>query len=304
MKKVLTIIFKGTDIQEVIELDDLTKAQPTFKDIEKYIRQKSRLINQTFNKKIIFEYLNLSKVYIELSHDKMFRDYAFRVNYTFYISQEGGFTVPKIETKKEEEKPPVVENEQPEVNIEPPKIEKNDEPNNIVPPPPPPINEVDEKPEKTTIPPPKNQNFEKKQTNYNFQDHFNQPLRYADFGSRLGAYLLDAMIIGVPLGMFNFMLGIISSDLAALTNLIGIILPWLYYAYMESSEHQGTFGKKIVGLKVTTMQGEPVNFGQASGRFFGKFISAFFFIGFIMIGFTEKKQGLHDMFANTLVVHR
>jgi uncharacterized RDD family membrane protein YckC len=50
------------------------------------------------------------------------------------------------------------------------------------------------------------------------------------------------------------------------------------------------------------MEGNKISFGRATGRYFGKLLSAFILlIGYIMAGFTEKKQALHDIIAGTLV---
>jgi len=82
-----------------------------------------------------------------------------------------------------------------------------------------------------------------------------------------------------------------------------IVGQWLYYALMESSSRQGTLGKMALRIIVTDLDGKRISFGKASGRYFGKIISGIIlYIGFIMIAFTEKKQGLHDMLASTLVV--
>ncbi|TXT22372.1 MAG: RDD domain-containing protein, partial [Planctomycetota bacterium] len=82
-----------------------------------------------------------------------------------------------------------------------------------------------------------------------------------------------------------------------------IALPWLYSAYQESSESQATIGKKMLGIRVTDLNGNRISFGQATGRHFGKILSNLICsIGFLMAGFTEKKQALHDMLASTLVV--
>jgi uncharacterized RDD family membrane protein YckC len=71
----------------------------------------------------------------------------------------------------------------------------------------------------------------------------------------------------------------------------------------ESSSAQATIGKRIMGLRVMDLEGQRIGFAQASGRFFGKIISGLILdIGFIMAGFTERKQALHDMIAGTLVV--
>ncbi len=86
---------------------------------------------------------------------------------------------------------------------------------------------------------------------------------------------------------------------------IMIAINWLYYALMESSANQGTLGKMAVGIKVCDMQGERISFGQATGRYFAKILSSLILlIGYIMVAFTEKKQGLHDMIAGTLVVRK
>ena len=71
---------------------------------------------------------------------------------------------------------------------------------------------------------------------------------------------------------------------------------------MLSSSYQATFGKMIFGMKVTDLYGNRVSFARATGRHFAKWLSGMiFFIGYIMAGFTERKQGLHDMLAGTLV---
>ena len=78
---------------------------------------------------------------------------------------------------------------------------------------------------------------------------------------------------------------------------------WLYGALMESSPYQATLGKMALGMKVTDLYGNRISFARATGRHFAKYISMITLcIGFIMVGFTERKQGLHDMIAGTLVL--
>jgi uncharacterized RDD family membrane protein YckC len=87
--------------------------------------------------------------------------------------------------------------------------------------------------------------------------------------------------------------------------LIGLLIGWLYAATFESSAWQATIGKRAMDIYVMDLQGRRISFVQASGRFFGKVISAIILgVGFIMIAFTERKQGLHDMLAGCLVVRR
>jgi uncharacterized RDD family membrane protein YckC len=78
---------------------------------------------------------------------------------------------------------------------------------------------------------------------------------------------------------------------------------WLYEAWLTSSSWQGTIGKRVLRLKVVDEAGNRISFGRATGRFFAKILSSMFFcIGFLMIAFTERKCGLHDMLAGTVVV--
>jgi uncharacterized RDD family membrane protein YckC/DNA polymerase III epsilon subunit-like protein len=85
----------------------------------------------------------------------------------------------------------------------------------------------------------------------------------------------------------------------------GMIIAWLYYAIMESTKYQGTLGKLALKIKVTNDKGLKVSFGKATGRYFAKIFSGLFFgIGFIMIAFTARKQGLHDQMANCCVIRK
>ncbi len=86
----------------------------------------------------------------------------------------------------------------------------------------------------------------------------------------------------------------------------GLAVTWLYYALMESSEWQATVGKKALGLVVTDTAGQRVSFGRATGRHFAKIVTNMVpaFIGYLMAGFTEKKQALHDMIAGCLILRR
>jgi len=145
-----------------------------------------------------------------------------------------------------------------------------------------------------------------------------QPLpqpAYAGFWIRVLAYLIDCLVmmaVSCPLGI---LLGVgvgatgadANSDSSTLTNglsnVISILIGWLYCSLLESSSWQATVGKKVLGLKVTDLNGNRISFARATGRYFAQILSGMIcFIGFIMVAFTEKKQGLHDMLASTLVV--
>ncbi|MGP8105406.1 MAG: RDD family protein [Desulfobaccales bacterium] len=132
-------------------------------------------------------------------------------------------------------------------------------------------------------------------------------LEYAGFWLRFVALLIDGVFLSIViLGAITVLEFILGAPAArSIRLLICIIVSWLYFALMESSPRQATLGKMALGLKVTDLQGEPISFGKATGRFFGKFVSGLILcIGFMMAGWTRKRQALHDLMAGTLVVKR
>jgi uncharacterized RDD family membrane protein YckC len=153
---------------------------------------------------------------------------------------------------------------------------------------------------------------------------------YGGFWLRLVAYFIDGLILGIPFmlvvivlifmfGGFGLMMRRRAVDPNAAAAIAGPMvlvflfmmlvflgLNWLYFAGMESSERQATFGKAAMSLQVTDLDGRRLSFGHATGRFFSKIITGLIplGIGYIMAGFTEKKQALHDMIAGTLVLRK
>lgn len=144
--------------------------------------------------------------------------------------------------------------------------------------------------------------------------------RHGGFWLRLVAAIIDTIItqigltiIGLIVGIFiGIIMGVSGSSAmdiemvaGAMGYGIGLIGQWLYFTVFEISGWQATPGKKVLGLKVTDMDGQQIGFGQANIRYWSKIVSALLLmIGFIMIAFTEKKQGLHDIFAKTLVIKK
>jgi uncharacterized RDD family membrane protein YckC len=140
---------------------------------------------------------------------------------------------------------------------------------------------------------------------------------YAGFWWRVLAYFIDAIILNVATstisGVFGLGIGLSLSaietgqeSIASAGMLIGIVvtfvLQWLYFALMESSPMQATLGKLVVGVAVTDLHGDRITFARATGRYFAKILSGIvLLIGYIMVAFTERKQGLHDVLAGTLV---
>lgn len=117
------------------------------------------------------------------------------------------------------------------------------------------------------------------------------------------ASLVDGSLIGLIAIVLAVLMTLVGLTNEILIQVVPIILSLLYPVWLESSKWQGTIGKHLMGLKVTDISGNRISFLRALGRNLAKFISALpVMIGFIMAGFTAKKQGLHDMIAGTLVM--
>jgi uncharacterized RDD family membrane protein YckC len=145
---------------------------------------------------------------------------------------------------------------------------------------------------------------------------------YGGFWIRVVACIIDAIILRVVVAPVGFIfgglglaggmmgriphfgfpffgLGLLGGGVTIIALLFG---SWLYEAFMESSSYQATLGKMICGLKVTDLNGNRISFERATGRHFAKWLSSMILgIGYIMVGFTGRKQGLHDLLAGTLV---
>lgn len=145
---------------------------------------------------------------------------------------------------------------------------------------------------------------------------------YAGFWRRFAAVWIDSLVtsvISTIIGILFVFLYIVPKALSADAGrvadmnaelqgywiVMNLAVAWIYYSVFESSSKQGTLGKLAVGIKVTDMQGNRIGIGIAFGRNFTKLFSMLiFFIGFIMVAFTKKKQGFHDIVAGCLVIGR
>jgi uncharacterized RDD family membrane protein YckC len=134
---------------------------------------------------------------------------------------------------------------------------------------------------------------------------------YAGFWLRFVAWIVDTIIVQVISFVLGFVAGLAlgaaggagQAAAQAVGAVIGLCVGWLFYGLLESSASQATPGKMMLGLRVTDLAGNRISFGKATGRFFGKLISGLILgIGYLLAGFTEKKQALHDSMAGCLVV--
>jgi uncharacterized RDD family membrane protein YckC len=146
-------------------------------------------------------------------------------------------------------------------------------------------------------------------------------VKFAGFWRRFAASMLDTLVIAAGLGAVLLitlfvMFMVLPEDVkdlppkwdAALGPIMwaaAIILPWLYYALMESSGKQASLGKLAMKMAVTDHEGKKISFWRATSRHVSKFISGILlFTGYLMAAFTERKQALHDLMAGALIIDR
>ena len=114
--------------------------------------------------------------------------------------------------------------------------------------------------------------------------------RYAGFWWRVLAGLID-----------NIILAIISVALSFIVPFIGVFIYWLYFAILQSSGKRSTLGMRVCDIKIHDEHFNKLGFWRLTGRYFATGLSGIILlIGFFMIAFTKRKQGLHDLVARTI----
>lgn len=130
-------------------------------------------------------------------------------------------------------------------------------------------------------------------------------MEYAGFWRRVAAALIDGLLVGIVSWIVTAIFSTISDGAEVTAQVLVFVAAYAYYAGMESSSYQATIGKIALGIQVTDLSGNRISFGRALGRNLAEILSALILlIGYIMVAFTPKKQGLHDMIAGTLVVKK
>ena len=120
-------------------------------------------------------------------------------------------------------------------------------------------------------------------------------LIYAGFWVRFIAYLIDFIILTV--------ISVILAFIPIIGWIISIFLPWLYFAILQSSSKQATIGMRVLDIKIVDETHKKIGFWRATGNYFVLGISIFIlFVGVIMIAFTKRKQGLHNIISRTLLL--
>jgi len=118
----------------------------------------------------------------------------------------------------------------------------------------------------------------------------------ANFGQRLLAMIIDAVIVGVVTSV----IGVILGDPG---QLIGFLLGLGYYIYFEGSPSGQTLGKRAMNIRVVTEQGGPLGHGLATGRYFARILSGIpCGLGYFWMLWDDQKQTWHDKLVRSYVV--
>ena len=132
---------------------------------------------------------------------------------------------------------------------------------------------------------------------------------YAGFWMRFWAYLLDLVVIGsihrlIIYPVFRAMdVSLVEDGIFSPVSIATAVVFYLYFVLMTKYYGQ-TLGKMVFGLKVVEISGNRLSWGTVLFReWIGRFISATVIFLYIIVAFTAKKQGLHDIFADTTVIY-
>jgi uncharacterized RDD family membrane protein YckC len=143
--------------------------------------------------------------------------------------------------------------------------------------------------------------------------HWSATMKFPAVWKRPLAFILDVLIIAIAQFVVNF--AIIYAYLASggedmrlivlIVQCLNLVLLSAYFIAFECSRLQATPGKLLLKIKVTDLSGRRISGWRSAGRFFARSLAALpLMIGYLMIPFTKKRQGLHDMIASCLVVDR
>lgn len=151
------------------------------------------------------------------------------------------------------------------------------------------------------------------QPSENSSSNFCSKVHYAGFWMRFWAYLVDLIVIA-SIGrllvnpVFRLLDIPLNSSFYQIKALapISIVTAIIFYGYfvVMTKLFKQTLGKMIFGLKVVHIEGKELTWGTILFReWVGRFISATTWVGYLIVAFLPKKQGLHDLFSDTTVIH-
>lgn len=131
-------------------------------------------------------------------------------------------------------------------------------------------------------------------------------MEYVSRWRRLTAWLIEFVIVVVLLSAGLIVGSIVANGSLFFGFVVALSALWLYFAGFESSPQQSTFSGRLLGTKVTGINGEPLNFTRATSRHFAMYLSAItpLAVGYLMAFWTKRRQTLHDYLTSTIVVRK
>lgn len=135
--------------------------------------------------------------------------------------------------------------------------------------------------------------------------------KFAGFWTRFWAYVIDLLMVSAISGIFiKPIFRVFDTPISNPAFLLFspykitvLILFLIYFAVMTKMFNQ-TVGKMILGIKVVQKDSEKLTWGTVIFReVIGRFISKLLTIPYLLVVFMPKKEALHDLFADTFVVH-
>ncbi len=135
---------------------------------------------------------------------------------------------------------------------------------------------------------------------------------YAGFWIRVGAKIIDGIILGVVGQLVQFVVGMAVTG-ASQDAALGLALGQMGLSFLISGAYSVGFlgrfgatpGKMACGLRVVRSDGKPISYARATGRFFAEILSSIIFgIGYLMVAFDDEKRALHDRICDTRVLRK
>lgn len=152
---------------------------------------------------------------------------------------------------------------------------------------------------------------------------------YAGFWKRFGAWVIDYLILLVPVSIIAVSMGAtvafehfmtqlhsgVAPSVAVVeyskavrpASLVALVIGFVYYAAFECSKWQATPGKLAIGMRVTSLDGHRIGFGRSLARNAVRLVNMITallpLICYLAVAWTMRKQGFHDMLAKTLVLN-
>ncbi|GAA0595141.1 RDD family protein [Virgibacillus siamensis] len=128
----------------------------------------------------------------------------------------------------------------------------------------------------------------------------------AGFWIRLGANILDGLLLGVPIAILAVIFGLSVGDRDTINTVISVpyylLLPVLWYGY--------TVGKRFCNIRIARKDGEKIGFGTMALRYIVGFIIVYgltlgiaMIVSAFMVGLREDKRAIHDFIAGTYVTY-